>query len=747
MQAIILCYTKDVNKDNFKNYLAPGAFALVLVVLLTMGIVYLRSFFMEQAAQERSSQLKEMSGQICVNLDYNLEAHWNLVAGIKGELRHHSYANESELRQGIAEIEQIFRTDLYGCRVMLLDSMGTGYTTDGPVGIWDDLKFLADGTYRHTFVSDTSNVKGTFLAFCQKLTDGSKENENNNYTHLVLLKDIKTIKKYYTTESYGGHAATYIINKNGTLAYYDANNDDFIGARNMYKALAEGSYLGGKDFAKVKQELDDKGIATANVMFKDKEYFYCLNTLKDYNMTVMLMLPAEFVAVSTMSMLQSSLMVQVVFTVILLGLSALALISFVRAQRNSERIKLERQTNQQLNKLRMAAEDALHVAESANKAKSTFLSNMSHDIRTPMNAIIGFTTLALSSITEQEKVKDYLGKILSSSNHLLSLINDILDMSRIESGKVVLEEQETNLAVLADELEHLLSEQAKAQGLELKVDYSKLRDRDVFCDKTRLNQVLLNLLSNAVKFTPAGGHVSFTLTQLEQLSPGKGVYEIRVKDDGIGMTAEFAKRVFEPFERERTSTVSKIQGTGLGMAIAKNIIDMMGGTIDLHTKKGEGTEFVLRLELVLQAQPKPVEAKQQELLPEASSESFAGKRLLLVEDNELNREIACMILCKYGFELETAENGQEAVEMVAAAAPGYYDLVLMDIQMPIMDGHEATRRIRALENPELAKVPIVAMTANAFDEDRRAAKDCGMNGFISKPINMQEVIQALRDNL
>ena len=464
-------------------------------------------------------------------------------------------------------------------------------------------------------------------------------------------------------------------------------------------------------------------------------------------MTVMLMLPAEFVAVSTMSMLQSSLMVQVVFTVILLCLSALALISFVRAQRNSERIKLERQTNQQLNKLRMAAEDALHVAESANKAKSTFLSNMSHDIRTPMNAIIGFTTLALSSITEQEKVKDYLGKILSSSNHLLSLINDILDMSRIESGKVVLEEQETNLAVLADELEHLLSEQAKAQGLELKVDYSKLRDRDVICDKTRLNQVLLNLLSNAVKFTPAGGHVSFTLTQLEQLSPGKGVYEIRVKDDGIGMTAEFTKRVFEPFERERTSTVSKIQGTGLGMAIAKNIIDMTGGTIDLHTKKGEGTEFVLRLELVLQAQPKPMEAKQQELLPESSTESFAGKRLLLVEDNELNREIACMILCKYGFELETAENGQEAVEMVAAAAPGYYDLVLMDIQMPIMDGHEATRRIRALENPELAKVPIVAMTANAFDEDRRAAKDCGMNGFISKPINMQEVIQALRDNL
>ena len=213
------------------------------------------------------------------------------------------------------------------------------------------------------------------------------------------------------------------------------------------------------------------------------------------------------------------------------------------------------------------------------------------------------------------------------------------------------------------------------------------------------------------------------------------------------MTQEFAKRIFEPFERERTSTVSKIQGTGLGMAIAKNLVDMMGGTIEVHTQKGVGTEFVLRLELALQAEPKPVEAQQQELLPEVNPQDFAGKRLLLVEDNELNREIACMILCKYGFDLETAENGQEAVEMVAAAAPGYYDLVLMDIQMPIMDGHEATRQIRALDNPELAKVPIVAMTANAFDEDRKAAKDCGMNGFISKPINMQEVLQALRDNL
>ena len=350
----------------------------------------------------------------------------------------------------------------------------------------------------------------------------------------------------------------------------------------------------------------------------------------------------------------------------------------------------------------------------------------------------------MSSKEDGGLVQDYLHKILASSNHLLSLINDILDMSRIESGKVTLEEQETNLEALVQELVHIIGEQAKAQGLRLEIDYSGLRDRDVFCDKTRLNQVLLNLLANAVKFTPAGGQVLFSLAQLQEAPSGKGIYEIRVKDNGIGMTQEFAKRIFEPFERERTSTVSKIQGTGLGMAIAKNIVEMMGGTIEVHTQKGVGTEFVLRLELRLQAEPKPVEAKQQELLPEAEPKDFAGKRLLLVEDNELNREIACMILCKYGFDLEMAENGQEAVDMVAAAAPGYYDLVLMDIQMPIMDGHEATRRIRALENKALAQVPIVAMTANAFDEDRKAAQECGMNGFISKPMNMQEVVQALR---
>jgi len=532
----------------------------------------------------------------------------------------------------------------------------------------------------------------------------------------------------------------------------------------------------------------------------------------------------------------------------------------------------DRTADKQVNQ---ALSDAVAAAETANRAKSTFLSNMSHDIRTPMNAIIGFTTLAISNIDDKDRVKDYLTKTLASSNHLLSLINDVLDMSRIESGKIHLEEVEVNLSDVLHDLKTIVSGQIHAKQLELYMDAMDVTDEDVYCDKTRLNQILLNLLSNAIKFTPAGGTVSVRVRQLAGQARGFGQYEFRIKDNGIGMSPEFAKRIFEPFERERTSTVSRIQGTGLGMAITKNIVDMMGGAIEVQTAQGKGSEFIVRVPLRVQAEHRPVEkiteleglkalvvdddfntcdsvtkmlvkvgmraewtlsgkeavlrARQsiemsdvyhayiidwrlpdmngievtrqirslhddtpiiiltaydwsdieveakaagvtafcskpmflsdlretlmsalgqkqtdaaQELLPQKDAD-FKGRHILLVEDNELNREIAQEILREYGFRVDTAENGAVAVEKVSTAAPGSYDLVLMDVQMPVMDGYTATRQIRALENPALAGVPILAMTANAFDEDRRRAMESGMNGFLSKPIVIGDLVQEL----
>ena len=530
-------------------------------------------------------------------------------------------------------------------------------------------------------------------------------------------------------------------------------------------------------------------------------------------------------------------------------------------------------------KMNQALSEAVRAAETANRAKSTFLSNMSHDIRTPMNAIIGFTTLAVNNIDDKKRVRDYLSKILFSSNHLLSLINDILDMSRIESGKIHLEETEVSLSGVLHDLKTIISGQIHAKQLELYIDAMDVTNEDVYCDKTRLNQVLLNLLSNAVKFTPAGGTVSVRLKQFPGTTKGSGLYEIRVKDNGIGMSQEFVQKIFSPFERERTSTVSRTQGTGLGMAITKNIVDLMGGSIEVQTEQGKGTEFIVRLpfriqpghhriekiteleglkalvvdddfntcdsvtkmlvrvgmrsewtlsgkEAVLRARQsvelgdafhayiidwrlpdmngievtrqirslgddtpiiiltaydwsdievearaagvtafcaKPMfmsdirdtlmtaigqkQAEAEAAILPAADLDFKGRCILLVEDNELNSEIAVEILNEYGFLVDTAENGAEAVEKVKNSKPGSYDLVLMDVQMPVMNGYEATKQIRALADPGLAGITILAMTANAFDEDRKKALECGMDGFLSKPIVIEELVGILQKNL
>lgn len=399
-------------------------------------------------------------------------------------------------------------------------------------------------------------------------------------------------------------------------------------------------------------------------------------------------------------------------------------------------------------------EEAINAARSANQAKSTFLSNMSHDIRTPMNAIIGFATLAAANVLNTEKVKDYLAKILSSGNHLLSLLNDILDMSHIESGKLHLVEEKMNLLEVFHDMESIVSGQVQAKHLKFNMDIMNVTDENVLCDKTRFNQVFLNLLSNAIKFTNQGGQVLVQVSQLQKASEGNGLYEIRVKDNGIGMTPEFAERIFEPFERERTSTVSKIQGTGLGMPISKSIIDMMGGSIDVYTEQGKGTEFIVRIPLQLQSEhrqerKRKIPDRQQikeslALLIAENKAIFQDKRILLVEDNELNREIATEILKVFGFKVETAEDGSIAVLMVTDSKPGYYDLILMDVQMPVMNGYEAARKIRAMEESHLAEIPIIAMTASAFEEDRQKAIESGMNGFVSKPIDIKQLIGTLQ---
>lgn len=377
-------------------------------------------------------------------------------------------------------------------------------------------------------------------------------------------------------------------------------------------------------------------------------------------------------------------------------------------------------------------------AEERNAAKTSFLSTMSHDIRTPMNAIVGFTNLAVRTVDDPQKTSEYLAKIQASSDHLLSLINDVLEMSRIESGKMELDEAPMNLPQSMDDLVTIIAGQAHGKHQELVAELDGVTDPNVWCDKLRLNQLVLNLLSNAVKYTPDGGCVWVRLWQDGPAQDGVAPYVISVKDNGIGMTPEFADRVFEAFERDEASHVEGIQGTGLGMAIAKRIVELMGGTIDVETALGEGTEFTVRV---------PLRVCDEELEDEAAltldNVSFEGRRLLLVDDVEMNREIAVAVLEIAGFEVETACDGQQAVDAVASSQPGWFDAVLMDVQMPVMNGFEATRAIRALPDPELASIPIIAATANAFEEDRRASLAAGMDGHVTKPIDPDVLVETL----
>ena len=386
---------------------------------------------------------------------------------------------------------------------------------------------------------------------------------------------------------------------------------------------------------------------------------------------------------------------------------------------------------------------ALAAAEQASEAKSVFLSNMSHDIRTPLNAIIGYTELAKRDDLTLEEAKESLGKINHSGRQLLLLINDVLEMRRIESGRSELNLTSLSLPRMMEDMRDLFAMQMEEKKITYAVRAEELADPYVLCDENRLHSILLNLIGNALKFTPEGGHVSVALQELKEIpagEPAKHMYEIRVKDDGIGMTKEFAERVFDAFERERTSTVSKTQGTGLGMAITKSHVELMGGTIDLTSAPDEGTEFVVRLPL---AECDQLCRKEQE---EASAEALArlaGKKALLVEDMEINQEIMLQFLQVMGISAVVADNGEIAVKMVTEASAGQFDVILMDIQMPVMDGYEAARAIRALPDPALSQIPIIAVSANVFEEDRQKAVEAGMNGSVGKPVDPRELGRVL----
>ena len=718
------------------KYLLPVAFAVILVVSLALGVRFLRSTLMKLTIEERSNQLEEMVTQIQANLDSGLQTHWNLVAGLNNAVQGSHFQSIQELCSAIAHLEKLFCTDMYGSQVMLLDEQGTAYLRNGPVGIWLDVSHLTDGKNQHTFVSETDNIDGCFLVFSQELDSPITMGEKNvRFTHVVLLKDIQTVKQYYTTTTYGGKAATYIIKENGTLAYFDADEDDVIGVRNIYKALREAEYVQGRNFDMIRQQLDRDGIVATHILLNQTEYYYCLTALEHYDMTLMLLIPADCVAVSTMNMMNATVRTQTIFMSIVVILMLLAVISFVNVRRTSQRVKLEQETNRELNRLRMAA-------ESANAAKSTFLNNMSHDIRTPMNAIIGFTNIALKQSPKPE-IKACLDKIRDSSEHLLTLINDVLDISRIESGKIQFSPVPVDITEVADTVVNVTCGFLSDRNITFQCNLQEPETRYVLADALRIREVLVNILGNAVKFTKDGGTITFDADYRPGADEQHIVACYRVADTGVGMSEEFVEHIFDEFSQEESSARTQYKGTGLGMAITKRYVDLMGGTITVESKKGEGSTFTVEL---------PLEVTEENRIHKQDSRSgiqdLAGVKVLMAEDNDLNAEIAVIQLEELGIQVTRVADGQEAVNLFAQNPAGTFDIILMDIMMPVMDGYEATAAIRGLSNrPDALLIPIIAMTANAFAEDVQASLDAGMDGHLSKPIVIDEVVKAISGNI
>ena len=718
------------------KYLLPFVLVMILVAVLVSGIFFMRNSLMKLTVEERSNQLEEMVTQIQANLDSGLQTHWNLVAGLNNAAQGNHFKNSQDVSDQIVHMENDFRTDLYGCRVMLLDEQGTAYLSDGPAGIWYDVSHLLDEDKRHTFVSETDTIDGSFLVFSQELDFPITMGEDHvRFTHIVLLKDIQTVKQYYTTTTYGGKAATYIIKKNGTLAYYDADSDDVIGARNIYKALEEAEYIQGRSFDMVKEQLDREGIVAANILLNQTEYYYCLTALNNYDMTLMLLIPADSVAVSTMNMMNATVRTETLFISAMALLMLLVFFGLIKLQRSSQMVKLEQETNRELNRLRA-------VAETASIAKSTFLNNMSHDIRTPMNAIIGFTNIALKQNPKPE-VKACLDKISDSSEHLLALINDVLDISRIESGKVQYTPAPVDITEVSDSVLSIMCGYLSNRDITFRTELGQPQTRYVLTDAVRVREVLVNILGNAVKFTNDGGTVTYAVSY----HPGEDDRHVnvryRISDTGIGMSEEFVTHIFDEFSQEEHGARTQYKGTGLGMAITKRYVDLMGGTISVESKKGVGSTFTVELPMEI---ADSCEGKKTDFA--VGKVDLHGLKVLLAEDNDLNAEIAIVQMEELGMQITRAVDGEEAVRCFAENPQGTFDIILMDVMMPKMNGYEATKAIRSIQNrPDAAQIPIIAMTANAFAEDVQASLDAGMNGHLSKPIVMDEVIKTIARNL
>ena len=744
-----------MNNKLYKKLLWGTGFVIVAVIL-TLFIMS-QTYIQNLVYHERLNQMEEVTHQMFRSLEDVIDTHWDDVNVQCNYLYCTPLKTDTEFYRYLQKLSELSNYHERQIELIAVDSAGHYYTENGRMGLLREMNYLEDSPQRISYVSNSLTVDDSRMVFLEQLStpitlqSGEKE---ITLRYFGISQSMTQLNDYFRCDAYENNNSVYVLDDNG-FKLFNANDTELLKGHNVYTVLSRMSYLHGSSFAVAKERLDRTGSCYSNAVLDGTEYFYALKQMENAQWTLAFLVPAKYVAVNTQKLVSIVMIIIIVIAMVFSVITVFVGWSLLRQKQQQElqaekeaNLRLEQynihltQVNDELRQAQDIAAEALQSAERASKAKTDFLANMSHDIRTPMNAIIGITTLMKNELHQPEKLAEHLDKLENSGQLLLGIINDILDMSRIESGKTTLNVEKMNLPQQISQLDSIIRQQAGQRRQTFTVN-THLQHENVLADPNRLNRVLMNILSNAVKYTPTGGHIRFEVDELPR-NEHYARYRFVVQDDGIGMSEAYQKTLFDPFTREERSGTNKVQGTGLGMAITKNIVDLMGGSINVESTTGKGTRFEVVLEFPVDAEADTVPEAQ--VLPEEEEETspLSGMKFLCAEDNAINAEILEMLLEANGASCTICSNGQEIVDAFASVKPGEYDMILMDVQMPVMDGLEATRRIRSGENPLGRIIPILAMTANAFLEDMQKSREAGMDEHLSKPVDIAALEQTVK---
>ena len=730
---------------------------LILGCCMTGIAMFLAFFFLYHTYiqdiiyEERLNQMEEITRQMFQNLEDVIDAHWNRVTEECNYLKDANVQTTDELCRHIKKKYELSAYADQKITLMALDSDGGYYTEDGYRGLFRDLDYFEDNSEQISFVFDSMTDNQSEMVFLQRLPEPielQNGEEKTTISYFGISQNMEQLNPYFSCDAYNGNNSVYVLDDNG-FKLFNSNQVELIKGHNVFSVLQNMKYLHNSSFDKTKVELEEKGCSYSNAILDGTEYFYALKRLENAEWTLIFLVPAEYVATNTLRLVNFVMVFIVIFTVIV-AVCVMFGISLVMHRNQQESIRVERENNArletvntELRQAKRAAEEAFQVAQEANRSKSSFLANMSHDIRTPMNAVIGMTSLIRYDAGDKGKVIEYADKIDISSQHLLGIINNVLDMSKIEAGKTVFKYSDFSIVDFIQELDTIFHSQIYEKQQTFTITKENIRHEWVSGDRVHLMQIFSNLLSNAIKYTQEGGEIQLLVEEYETKSRAYARYRFLVSDNGMGMSADFKNTIFDAFTREESSMTNKIQGTGLGMAITKNLVEAMGGTIDVESEPGQGSCFEILMDL------KTAEDQSVSLIPHTEKDEpegniLQGMRFLCAEDNEINAEILTELLKIEGAECTICENGEEILKTFEQSAPGDYDMILMDVQMPVMNGYEATKAIRRSSHELAKKIPIIAMTANAFSEDIQHSLAAGMNAHVSKPVEMKVLEKTIR---